>query len=532
MTQEIPLEFRNTLRNQGSSRNSSQEKRQCSMAGSSQLYKKSTFPPLLDSYLPLNCQNQNRANWQKTEKSKKEHVRNNSRILSEEEKDELIKQALLEKHHLETYKNLYKIRNILYERYKTLLNEKVSKQRIQIKAFDLKQQQLKHKEQKCTLRRKLPFCKLSHDTKYMESLSQSNSYWVTGLQNELTKLGIIKNQQDYENFWKVAWEDVPGSKIKEKLPDIKRKCSAANFVSDDENKFSYAIYIRASIFTFCFQSLVSAAKSLLFSTPTGIKPLQQVKSFPNSRLKKEASHDNTKLEDHCTKQTLLLQSVDICCPSTPTKMKMKSQQQMEQMFSKFLLSDVGKKQGEPLKSQQVVCSPALLHQKESDKRRKHEMHLHRLDHLYYFSLIKMALSKRLLKQNDQFSDVRKGQSVHDLMEYLFPNGHEHSRLKCNKMVIEENTIPCLIHAKQQEMHQKDSPKVLRIPKEKKMLLKQEKHVDTIEDEKSSAVGEKDIIAMPLSLEDVALYHPVIEPKQIGKYWTNYAGKNSFNHEKY
>ncbi|XP_013911231.1 PREDICTED: uncharacterized protein LOC106540581 [Thamnophis sirtalis] len=211
-----------------------------------------------------------RANWQKTEKNKKEQIRNNSRILSEEEKDELIKQALLEKHHLETYKNLYKIRNILYERYKTLLNEKVLKQRIQIKAFDLKQQQqLKRKEQKCTPGRKLPFCKLSQDTKYLESVSQSNSYWVTGLQNELTKLGIIKNQQDYENFWKFAWEDVPGPKIKDKLPDIKAR--------------------------------MSAAKSLLFSTPTGIKPLQQVKSFPNSRLKKEASHGNTKLEDHFTK---------------------------------------------------------------------------------------------------------------------------------------------------------------------------------------------------------------------------------------
>ncbi|XP_070589934.1 uncharacterized protein [Erythrolamprus reginae] len=454
------------------------------MAGSSQLYKKSTFPPLLDSYLPLNCQNQNRANCQKPEKNKKQQIRNNSRILSEEEKDELIKQALLEKHHLETYKNLYKIRNILYERYKTLLYEKVLKQRIQIKAFDLKhQQQLKHKEQKCTPRRKLPFCKLSHDAKYMESVSQSNSYWVTGLQNELTKLGIIKNQQDYENFWKFAWEDVPGPKIKEKIPDIKAK--------------------------------MSAAKPLLVSTPTGIKPLQQVKSFPNSSLKKTAD--------------LFLQSVDTCCPSTPTKMKMKSQQQMEQMFSKFLLSDVGRKQGVPLKSQQVVRSSALLHQKESDKRMEHEMHLHRLNNLYYFSLIKMALSKRLLKQNGLFSDVRKGQSVHDLMEYLFPNGHELSRLKCNNMVIEENT--CLIHAKQQEVHQKDFPKVLRIPNEKKML-KQDKHVDAIEDEKSSAVGEKDVIAMPLSLEDVTLYHPVIEPKQIGKCWINYAGKNSFNHEKY
>ncbi|XP_039199489.1 uncharacterized protein LOC120308079 isoform X2 [Crotalus tigris] len=471
------------------------------MAGSSQLYKKSTFPPLLDSYLPLNCQNQNRANWQKPEKDKKEQIRNNSRLLSEEEKDELLRQALLEKHHLETYKNLYKIRNILYERYKALLNEKVLKQRIQIKAFDLRQQQqLKHKEQKCSPRRKLPFCKLSHDTKYLESISQSNSYWVTGLQNELTKLGIIKNQQDYESFWKLAWEDVPGSKIKEKLPDIKAR--------------------------------MFAAKSLLFSTSTGIKPLQQVKSFPNNRVKKEASRDNTNLEDHCAK------SVDICQPSTSMKMKMKSQQQMEQMFSKVLLSDVRKEQWEPLKSQQVAHFSALLHQKESDKRRKREMRLHRLHHLYYFSLIKMALSKRLLNQNGQFADVRKEQSVHDLMEYLFPNYHEHSGLKCNKRVIEENTIPCVIHAKQQEMHQKDSPKVLSIPKEKNILLKQEKHIDVfvlpdrVEDEKSSAVGEKNIIAMPLSLEDAALYHPVMEPKQIGKYWTNYTGKNLFNHEKY
>ncbi|KAM6467654.1 uncharacterized protein PHA67_013033 isoform 6-T8 [Liasis olivaceus] len=471
------------------------------MAGSFQLYKKSTFPSLLDSYLPLNCQNQNRANWQKTERNNKEQKRNNSRVLSEEEKDELVKQALLEKHHLETYKNLYKIRNILSERYKTLLDEKVLKQRIQIKGFDLKlQQQLKHKEQKCIPRRKLPFCKLSHDTKYLESISQSSSYLVTGLQNELTKLGLIRNQQDYENFWKCAWKEVPGSKLREKLPDIKAR--------------------------------MLAAKPLLFSTPSGINPPQHVKSFTSSRLKKGAGHDNPKLEDHCTEATYLqLQSVDICQPSTHMKMKMKSQQQMEQMFPKFLLSDVQKKHCEPLKSQQVVCSSAALHQKESHKRRKHEMHLHCLHHLYYFSLINTALSKRLLKQNGQFSDVRTEQSVHDLMEYLFPNCRKHSGMKCNKRIIEENTIPCLIRAKQQEIHQKNSPKVLRIP-EKKKMLKQEKHVDAVEDQKSSAVGQQDITAMPLTLEDVALYHPVMEAKQVGKYWINYAGKNSFNHEIY
>ncbi|XP_063163754.1 uncharacterized protein LOC134500379 [Candoia aspera] len=279
---------------------------------------------------------------------------------------------------------------------------------------------------------------------------------------------------------------------------------------------------------------VFAAKPLPFSTPTGINPPQQVKSFKSSRLKKGAGHGSTKLEDRCTKTTaLLLQSVDICKPSsTHMKMKVESPQQMEQMFPKFLLSDVQKKHWEPLKSQQVVCSSAALHQKESHKRRKHEMHLHCLHHLYYFSLINTALSKRLLTQNGQFSDVRKEQSVHDLMEYLFPNSHGHSGVKCNKRTIEENIIPCSIHAKQQEIHQKDSPKMLRIPEEKKMLLKQERHVDVFEDQKSSAVGQQDIIAMPLTLEDVALYHHVVEAKQVGKYWINYADKNSFSHEKY
>ncbi|XP_062981495.1 uncharacterized protein LOC134398177 [Elgaria multicarinata webbii] len=120
------------------------------MAASFQLYKKSTLPPLLDSYLPVNCRNQNGLNQQKREADHKGRTRKNN-TLSEEEKEKLIQQALQEQRHLETYKNLYKLRNILCKRYSTLLNEKVQKQRIQIKMSDLRlQQQLKPKAKKDT----------------------------------------------------------------------------------------------------------------------------------------------------------------------------------------------------------------------------------------------------------------------------------------------------------------------------------------------------------------------------------------------
>ncbi|KAJ6664638.1 hypothetical protein lerEdw1_006211 [Lerista edwardsae] len=126
--------------------------------------------------------------------------------------------------HLETYKNLYKLRNILRERYRALLNEKVQKQRIQIKMSNLRfQQHTKQKEKKNIPSYTAPFCKLSHNTKYLESIPQSSCYLVIGLQNELTKLGILKNQQDYEDFWKLAQKGIYSSKRKETLPDIKAK---------------------------------------------------------------------------------------------------------------------------------------------------------------------------------------------------------------------------------------------------------------------------------------------------------------------
>ncbi|XP_040614229.1 uncharacterized protein LOC101843709 isoform X2 [Mesocricetus auratus] len=53
--------------------------------------------------------------------------------------------------------------------------------------------------------------------------TRSNTYLIIGLQNELTKCGALKNMTDYEDFWKLAQEEVLGVEMKEKLQRIRFK---------------------------------------------------------------------------------------------------------------------------------------------------------------------------------------------------------------------------------------------------------------------------------------------------------------------
>eukprot|EP00072_Mus_musculus_P062849 XP_011244511.1 PREDICTED: brachyury 2 isoform X3 [Mus musculus] len=53
--------------------------------------------------------------------------------------------------------------------------------------------------------------------------SRSNAYLIIGLQNELTKCGILKNMSDDEDFWKLVQEEALGVGTKEKLQKIKLK---------------------------------------------------------------------------------------------------------------------------------------------------------------------------------------------------------------------------------------------------------------------------------------------------------------------
>lgn len=52
---------------------------------------------------------------------------------------------------------------------------------------------------------------------------------IVGLQNELTRCGILKNMSDYEDFWKLVREEALGVETEEKLQKIKLKCLYISF---------------------------------------------------------------------------------------------------------------------------------------------------------------------------------------------------------------------------------------------------------------------------------------------------------------
>ncbi|XP_048363839.1 uncharacterized protein LOC125439029 isoform X2 [Sphaerodactylus townsendi] len=387
---------------------------------------------------------------EKIETDKKKQMRNNKQVLSDEEKDEIIKQALEEQHHLETFKNLYRLRHGLCEHYRTLLNEKVQKQRIQIKMSNFRvQQRIKHKEKKYIPSHKVPFCKLSHDTKYLETIPQSSSYLIIGLQNELAKLGMLRNQEDYENFWNFAQKGVLESKLKEMLPEIKAK--------------------------------MFAVKHSPLSTSTRTNAVKHHNGFASiNRLKKS------------TTPSLLQSGASSQFPTHHMSKQMTTQTETKEMFSES---------------------------KTFKRNRRAEQHLHYLHHMYYFSLVNMASSKRLLEKNGQFSDVRTKQTVYDL--------HEQSGMNRNIKTMEENTCPSLVGRKQQEMYSKGFSKMFRGSKEKKRMSKQHKNKDVgerAEDQKCNITTftQQEVMPVPLTLEDAALYHPIMEVKHAVTCWENYA----------
>ncbi|XP_075780730.1 uncharacterized protein LOC102456693 isoform X2 [Pelodiscus sinensis] len=416
--------------------------------------------------------------------------RNNKSSFSDEDKEDAMKRALLEQRYLENYKNLYRLRNALYVRYRDLLNKKVQKQRIQIQMSDLrfKQNLEQQGKRKGIPEHQVPYCKLSHDAKYLKSIPQSSNYLIIGLQNELTRHGILKNQQDYEDFWTLILEGTHSSQLKEKLQDIKLKMLAA-------------------------------------------------KSFPSHPVVRTgaAQSANVLLTNRCgqlkTSSASLPRSV-FCQPPTPHPSKYtKDQKETEQIFPKLLLSWLSELQKRPEEQSRTQELNKLC--KRTKKNFHYERHLIYLHHMYHVGLLNMTSSKRLLEKNGQFAVAENEHNVHDLMKYLFPSHRKQPENSSTERGTEESTFPILLDRKQQEQCHRGFSKTCLVYKEMKNNSKEKQYenegaVESLGDQKcrNNAFVPRKMITLPLSMEDVVLNNPVVEAKSTVTYWTNYVDKES------
>nr|XP_055026587.1 uncharacterized protein si:ch211-130h14.4 isoform X2 [Misgurnus anguillicaudatus] len=171
----------------------------------------SIFPPILDCYLSSQCPKK-RANPVEFHRQRRHHscsrlgqvVMSRADAVDSDQVLENKQKALLDQRHLETYYRIHRLKDVLSHQYATLLEEKVQKQRQEMKSHhtnDSKTTQ-RHKEQ--TKKRKktqrLTRSVLTHDDTYISALPKTRYYLVVELQSRLTRLGCLQSRREQEVF--------------------------------------------------------------------------------------------------------------------------------------------------------------------------------------------------------------------------------------------------------------------------------------------------------------------------------------------
>ncbi|XP_031655772.1 uncharacterized protein si:ch211-130h14.4 [Oncorhynchus kisutch] len=170
------------------------------------IHQSSNLPCILETYLPSSggktAENEDRPQrWRKklTQSRETGPGGQNHPGSAASDPDSVSRQALLDQRHLEAYRNMHRLRDILYHRYSAMLRDKIHTQRQEIQRRAAAAGAVTEDKHKPKLR-KLTCSTLSHDNTYLRSLPQTSYYLILGLQNQLSRHGCLKTLQDQEDF--------------------------------------------------------------------------------------------------------------------------------------------------------------------------------------------------------------------------------------------------------------------------------------------------------------------------------------------
>ncbi|XP_029558741.1 uncharacterized protein LOC115155875 [Salmo trutta] len=180
------------------------------------IYQSSNLPCILETYLPSSggkkAENADRPQrWRRKLTQSQTQSQTQSRETgtgpggqdhpgsAASDPDSVSRQALLDQRHLEAYRNMHRLRDILYHRYSAMLRDKIHTQRQEIQRRAEAAGTVTEDKHLPKLR-KLTCSTLSHDIIYLRSLPQTSYYLILGLQNQLSRHGCLKTIQDHEDF--------------------------------------------------------------------------------------------------------------------------------------------------------------------------------------------------------------------------------------------------------------------------------------------------------------------------------------------
>ncbi|XP_076965745.1 uncharacterized protein LOC143641810 [Callospermophilus lateralis] len=201
-------------------------------------------------------------------------------------------------------------------------------------------------------------CKVAPQAGRLRSPPRASVYLIIGLQNELTRCGILKNMSDHEGFWKLVQEEGHGTEIKEKLQNIKFKMLNPRQFQDE--------------------------MVLEEMTEKNLKAGSD-RNSPNPRSQQQEEQ----------KQGLL---------SQVTEWRKRCQQR----------EDAGRPGRRAPGQGKIACKTG-----EKDSRSK--IYLRRLYQMYSTSLANMEFSRRLMERDGRFADEHAERRAGGLLDFMVPN---------------------------------------------------------------------------------------------------------------
>ncbi|KAG7462720.1 hypothetical protein MATL_G00187690 [Megalops atlanticus] len=441
------------------------------------IHHSSTLPSILDTYLSPGYIKKDEKKQQKMSLSCKEEGGFLETSRSDSGEESTIRQkAALDQRHLEVYRNMHLLRDVMYHRYAVLLKEKIHRQRKEIKRHE--QASLKPPEnareqrQGRVLGQKLPYCNLSHNDSHLKSLPKTSYYLIVDLQDELARRGCLKTWRDQEEFWSLVGQNRGTARLESRLKEICERMISSRPAPDQ-------------------RSVERRQKE-----KSRTAPIVQI-------TVDEGSHQE---------QTVLSEEEagDSDAALHPQGKHPQEQDEMEQMFPKLQVPKFVTLQPGFLDQFKPSVLPELRICDPPQKRRRAGSNLKKLHLMHSLSLTNMATSQRMLDRNGHFKHWEEEDRVHCLLQYVFPADDSKARKSCNKKC----SLPHLSLSPRRSAREMPAPS----PKHGTPPPTGIQWSKVIPEHTEMT---RNKIPEPLTLEEVCQQHPVKVIDHHCKTWTNY-----------
>ncbi|XP_052025883.1 uncharacterized protein LOC127674075 [Apodemus sylvaticus] len=339
---------------------------------------------------------------------------------------------------------------------------------------------------------------------------RSNAYLITGLQNELTKRGILKNMSDYEDFWKLVQEEALGVQAKAKLQKIKSKLM-------NRRPCPPAAPRRRKI-------------RMQATTDQDSGACQGTQDHPGRA--QEAVEDSPEEKERKKRG-----------PHQPSLDPLKYPGDTASLLVR--LTEWGKRCRQREAAQRLHRGPEeskIMCKTKTESRGK--MYLSRLYQMYFTSLANMEFSRRLLERDGRFTDMDAERRAGSLLDYMVPRGRPQADIPPREPGEEGSPAPgqqppagpalrflkcqspgrpqrsphlktgrpqvTLCGMSQLSEHERGTPAPARVPAEH--VRGKLARAGVTPDPRPKA---------PLTLAYAIQTHPVVEAKAASRYWVNY-----------